>query len=342
MSYKSLIPLNAPSVGNSPDTTIFRNDQNLYTGSKYSKKIQAASCIVEEPTPVIENSFYNNGFLSAIHSAFSKHLPILIIPDDIWHVYMSQLSLIVNKNPEQYQNYLVDFSGKKEIEIINDNLIMDVVNKFTITEWGKVFPAFEAKMNKNTKIDTKLLFTTTTNEHYIVSRILIMETMKKFFNYRVKTRCGFPEIRIGGTVDDWNKLRLKIEEICNKLKILIGHYSIFITECIKIIEGKGSPDYWEKLYHIEGSRQSGQTEYTTGIINSLFPIDTEGNYAPGLGLKRDIKSFPPVYGKVDFIWIYLGSEYKCIFEGGLSHVGWDNKLGHLYCKPTWTIYRLAN
>ncbi len=338
MNYKSIVPTNAPKAGNAPDVRLFSNKHN-----QSSKKLtQAASCLVESPTPVIREAYDNNGFMSAVHAAFAEHLPILIIPDDIWHVFLSQVSLIVNKNPERYRKSFVDHKDKELIEVRNDILVMDAVNGVITTEWQTIFPIFEQKMNEKMKIKMNREFSTTTKTHYTVSQILAMDTMKNYINYKVMTKCGFPEIRIGGTVSDWIMLGEVIQEICGRIFETFGpNFLSFINECQKVLEEKGDPDYWEKLYHYKGAISSGQSDSTTGIVNDLFPVNSRGKRAPGAGSKRDVSSFPQVNGKVPFIWEYLGTTNQCEFEAGLTHAAWDQIAGHLYSKPTWKISRVV-
>lgn len=347
MEYRSVIPTNAPKPGSPPDVRPLANHENerFYSSSGPKKSIQAASCLTEPSCPVIKGSFHNNGFLSVIHAAFDQHLPLLIVPDDIWHVFLSQISLVVNKDPERYRESFVDHKGKELIEVRNDSLIMDVVTGEMSKCWQTVFPIFEQKMNEKMKLPMNIEFSTTTKTHYTTSQILVMDTMKSYFNYKVSTRCGFPEIRIGGMMADWDLLDHQIQEVSRRVFNVPTDvpksptYSNFIGECKKVLEGKGDPNFWEQLYHFKGARGSGQTDTVTGIVNDLFPFDTECKRAPRSGSPRDVDSFPVVNGKVPFIWEYLGTTNECEFEAGLTHAAWDPVKGHLYCKPTWKISR---
>ena len=43
-----------------------------------------------------------------------------------------------------------------------------------------------------------------------------MDVCKSFFQYKVYTLCGFPEITLKGTHDDWKLVRAKAEKILNQ------------------------------------------------------------------------------------------------------------------------------
>jgi hypothetical protein len=341
MNYKSIVPTNAPKTKGAPDVRPFSNTecQQIYSSKK--KIVQAASSLIEKQSMVVQSSFVNNGFMTVVHTAFAEHLPLLIIPDDIWHIFLSQVAIIVNKNPERYRESFVDHKGKKSIEVINDSLVMDVTTPGMSANWESIFPVFEQKMNEKMKIDINRKFSTTTRIHYTVSQILIMNAMKHYVNYGITTKCGFPKIRIGGTLIDWEILDTSIQEVCSKIFELGPNYSNFINESKKVIQGSGNPDYWGKLYHFNRAKGSGQSDTVTGIVNDLFPFDSDCKRAPGAGLKRNTDSFPEVNGKVPFLWSYLGTKNRCEFEAGLTHAGWDQEAGHLYCKPTWKISRFV-
>lgn len=356
MDYKSIIPTNAPSFAKAPESLSYvrpfandKNDEYVPYGSKTKKFVQAASCLVEKPSLVVHGEFTNNGFMSAVHAAFAQHLPLLIIPDDIWHIFLSQVSIIVNKDPERYRESFVDHRDKELIEVRNDELVMDVVDPIRTALWQTVFPVFEQKMNEKMKININREFSTTTRTHYTVSQILVMDSMKNYFNYKVTTKCGIPEIRIGGTRIDWEMLDAAVQEVCSKIFEQPGssnnkspNYTNFISECKKVLDLKGDPTFWEKLYHFKGAKGSGQTNKVTGIVNDLFPFDTECKRAPGSGILREVSSFPSVFGKVPFMWEYFGTNNNCEFEAGLTHAGWDPVAKHLYSKPTWKINRIIN
>jgi len=347
MKYSSIIPTNAPKNGRpSQSITVFSNKENkkLY---KENRITQSASCLVEEQNHVLGNFERANGFVSTINLAFSDHLPLLIIPDDIWHIFLAQVSLIIGKDPEKYRNSFVNHQGKEKIDVRNDILTRD--NIYLSKQWESIFPIFEQKMNEKMKLNMNRIFSTTTKTHYTTSLILIMDAMKDYLEYSVSTMCGFPEIRIGGNVYDWDTLDKSIEDISKRLETTIfKELNKFINECKKVINNTGDPNYWEKLYHWEGHRESGQVDKTTGIVNDLFPIDKFGKITKyHSGIPRPVDTFPSISGTVPFIWHYnpigkLEENIECEFYAGLTHVGWDNEHQHVYCKPSWKIYRIEN
>lgn len=340
MSYKSIIPARAPRIG-----TIQNLSSEPQIKQLPDKIIQAISFITDtDKNPYVESKFEGNGFLSMAHKAFAEHLPLLISPDDIWHIFLSQVSIVINNDPEKYRHTFVNHEGKKIIRVQNDNLVKDLVNKQMNDEWESIFPKFEKQLNESVLVDLGLKFSTTTKTHYTVSQILVMSSLQSYFEYRVLTMCGIPEIRISGTVEDWNNLDKKIKMICNRIfQSFDKNYSEFIEQCIKVLEDNGDSQYWEHFYHYESNKGSGSPNVISGLINNLFPVTGEGNRGEPMTIKRGIETFPSIYCIAPFTWEYYGKNISgCTFEAGLTHVCWNSIEGHLYTKPTWMITRPNN
>jgi len=328
----SIKPSGAPSMGSISPNKIKKFSNN-------EKNVQACSDPIDCLVVNTDYSFANNGFLAAVHSSFSWHIPLKIDPDDIWLIFLSQVSILVGKNPEKYRNSFVNHSDSKTIEIINDNLILGEDPITSSNKWKYIFPEFELVLNANMKLKMNIAFSTTTLSKYITSEILAMSTMQHYFNFRVMTMCGIPEIRISGTIEDWKLLNSKIEEISTRIfqPEWIPKFSNFIDQAIKVIKGQGNPDYWSQLYYYNSNKGSGASGYTTGLINELFPIDYKGNPAEGLKKSRDPTTFPTTIGELPFIWNYLESHIKCKMKAGLTHAEFDPKKNEISAKATWQI-----
>lgn len=333
----SVIPTNAPWKEQRPPT-YFSSDWN---GSReYRTGVLVIARSDKRTTKVIESGFPNNGLLGAIHAAFSKHLPLKIDPDDIWIAFMAQVSIIINKDPERYRHSFVSHSDKKIIAVRDDTLILGQDVYVASDKWRSIFPLFEDEIDKKTKVKIGTRFTTTTDDKYITAQIMIMSSMKEYFDYRVMTLCGIPEIRIGGTIFDWITLQNKIKDISERIekKDWVPKFNKFIDESILVLKNEANRDFWAKLYHYEGPVASGKGPTTSGIINDLFPIDQDGKDAVGSNEHRSTGTFPNLVGVVDFKWIYYLLEYNCEFISGLTDVAIDDN-DVVSPKATWRIVK---
>jgi hypothetical protein len=64
-------------------------------------------------------------------------------------------------------------------------------------------------------------FSTTTNDDIIVGSIVLMATMKEYFDYKMYLMCGIPEITLLGTPEDWDLIHSRVKKLrsfaeCNK------------------------------------------------------------------------------------------------------------------------------
>lgn len=58
-------------------------------------------------------------------------------------------------------------------------------------------------------------FTTTTDTDRIVFAVLMMGTLKKYFNYGLQLECGLPAVTLLGERQDWEKLASRIDKLCS-------------------------------------------------------------------------------------------------------------------------------
>jgi hypothetical protein len=345
----SVKPKTAPPIGQIPPRDLFRwsNKDLEKTWDSWKKKndgkpevkntVQA--CSDPNECVVVRSGYKDNGLLGAVHVAFSHHIPLKLDPDDIWLTFLSQVSLLINNDPEKYRMSFVNHQGKEIIRVRHDGLVLNEEINAGSQKWKFVFPEFEKALNSKMKIEMNVAFSTTTLTRYIASEILVMASMKNYFDYRVMTCCGIPEIRIGGTVEDWTLLKNKINEICPLIfcSDWIPKFGSFIDESIKVIQGKGDPEYWDQIYYWDAAHGSGGVDKTTGLINELFPLTDEGKPGKGLKEKRPTDSFPSVVGEVPFIWEYYGTNINCEFKSGLTHVSFDEKKYEVSPRATWQI-----
>ena len=104
-----------------------------------------------------------------------------------------------------------------------------------------------------------------------------MDVCKNFFRYICYTKCGFPQITLCGTKNDWIKLRNKanivLKEKVDKRfgdkwsKSLIPLLNRFIDT----FDGKINALFWNSMIKTGASRGSGARSWFSGWINILFP-----------------------------------------------------------------------
>ena len=65
--------------------------------------------------------YSNVPVLEGFYTAHTNHYPLRITPDDIWLLIVQAFSNHVNANYQELRKYFVNFNGKKELIIDDDN-----------------------------------------------------------------------------------------------------------------------------------------------------------------------------------------------------------------------------
>ncbi|RNA01564.1 hypothetical protein BpHYR1_052755 [Brachionus plicatilis] len=279
---------------------------------------------------LLESTFHP--FVHAVHTAYSSHLPLIITPDIIWYLISSAVSVHINKNSEKLRSKFVDHEGKKKIKIRRDDFVLNSPTN----PWNEVIDDFSTKIGELTKNDVAdtlvASFTTTTKCSRVVSQIVLMDAMQKYFEYQFLTMCGIPEIRIQGDKNDWENLRAKTLKIIDLIPEFKQWYNngleLILSNFISIFSNKVDNDFWNHIYKISGG--SGGP-FITGWINALFPYLNNENPNPYVWNKSwkdddgcfsglTTSSFEYHMNQVPFVWNYLNSEIEMLFIGGLIGV----------------------
>lgn len=189
--------------------------------------------------------------VQAVHSAYSDHLPLIISPDMIWYVIASGVAAHINKNAEQLRSKFVEHQGKKEINIRRDDFRLNSPNP-----WNEVIDDFATKIGELTKNDVADImqanFTTTTKDSRVISQIVLMDAMQKYFDFKMTTMCGVPEIRVSGSKDDWINVKGKTKKIIgiipelqkwadNGLMNILDHF-------VDVFDDKVDKEFWNEIY----------------------------------------------------------------------------------------------
>ena len=208
---------------------------------------------IEENTPVL------NGF----YTAHTNHYPIRIKPDDIWLLIVQAFSHHVNINSEELREMFVNFSGKKELIVSYPLNTIDEVD-------SKILEDFSVQINEQMKkfLGDNLLntltpnFTTTNKDSLIICKISIMGAFKKYFDYTMfECGCGVPYLILEGTVDDYKKIKEKVNELKKyKFDWYINKIIPHINKMIEAKEGKIDIEYFQNMV-----QNKEETEYKSGL-----------------------------------------------------------------------------
>ena len=95
-------------------------------------------------------------------------------------------------------------------------------------------------------------FSTTSKDARIVSQMVLMDSLKKYFKYKYSTSCGIPEIRLTGRKQDWENVKNKtngILKLIPDLKIWIdGSLKKILDHFIDAFDDKIDNYFWNTIY----------------------------------------------------------------------------------------------
>jgi hypothetical protein len=243
---------------------------------------------------ILANSFANEDHLYDIGedvvfkmllNAWCQHRPVVLTPDAIWLIICQQFSHIVNANPDDYRDVLVNHEGKKELQVRSNDLFSEEA------DWEGLLRGFTEEIGKYTNNDlaTTLVadFTTTGMDERIASEVTLMDVVKPYFEYTaIYAVCGIPSITLTGTPDDWRN-------VLNKTRALetfgLGWWTKDLVPILKefVKAAEGRPDYWFWKDIVNTTRPrtiqgptcgKNQPELTMfdGWFLKFFPYDNKG------------------------------------------------------------------
>ncbi len=295
-------------------------------------------------TPAFDNGKNAiNGFVDAVIEAYNHHHRLEIRPDDLWLAILVQLSLYVAPRAEKMRSKLVKHQGTKNLRVTYEH--------------GPI-PFDDAMLKLRNLAKEEMLdqiadwtcpdFTTTDDDSRLACAMALLSVAKSYFRYEVVTLCGIPSIRLRGTVEDWVKLRRKVDDL-GKLDAGDGylttwqHYLVrIVSECIAAADGRANIDFWSKMVSVP--RGSG-VPHASGWITSFAVFNGEGEWqcngqASEDGVAQwstiDLSKIPVGVCSYPFFLIeFLKPEKECVAEAG--HGAMEMVEGYLRPKITWCV-----
>ena len=306
-----------------------------------------------------EGSIRLNGFVAAVHTAFEKHYPLVLSPDDVWLLIAQGFATHVELHAETLRDRLVRHEGKVTISVRRD----DFVKGSPSNDWPGVFSELSDRIAEYIGKKRDLIvsdFSTTGPIEKAASEIVLFNTLQSYFEYEVVTLCGIPEITLLGTVEDWISIRRKAEVFAEfDMAIWVQFLSPILDRIIDTARGKVDHSFWQSFYKLNDS--SGGP-YVTGWINVLFPYieatDPEtqsrnphannfvAHWEAGLmdvfGGGPTAAEFPSGLRSAPFSWHYLGDTIKMEFLGGFMGLSQNTATGAVRPAIGWAIAEALN
>lgn len=185
-------------------------------------------------------------------------------------------------------------------------------------------------------------FSTTKPAELVASQIAHMDMLQDVFNYGITTDCGFPQISLEGTQEDWQLLRMKAEKLISEkcLSLFSGKWLPSLLPVLDRFSEQhkkpGSVDvhFWESMAKTNWqSFGSSNERFINGWINVFFPIYDGNELNPFcVPYSKDVDYakngvleiyIPEGWSVAPAIWKYYDEKIGVEFRAGFVGVAQD-------------------
>jgi hypothetical protein len=217
--------------------------------------------------------------LSAVAKAFAEHRPLVLSPDAVWLTIARGIAQHVKLHAEELRQLLVSHSGKKRLEVPIDGPMPTDAQS-----WAHVVELF-AKQIGDTTFECD--FTTSTDVERVAGRVALMDAYSPYYAYWAVCICGIPSITLTGTVDDWRKIRTRVDDLTVLgLGKWVRSLAPIMDEFVRAASGTPRTEFWQRI-HNPADAYGG--EIVTGWITRFYPYiasdGTNGRPNPMLDLR---------------------------------------------------------
>jgi hypothetical protein len=235
--------------------------------------------------------------------AYTQDRALVIRPDDVWLAILSQFNFFVNARAELLRANFVAHDGKQKLIVI-----AAAASRYQV-DFGELARQMAGLVEQNV-VDPTLRawampdFTTTTANDTTVSAVLLMATLKKYFEYEIVLwGCGIPRVTLEGERSDWVSILGRLEKLKEYGLETIAWYHLLRPVIARFVAAFDDPtgptnvDFWQRVAHYTPGG-SGRGDYYTGWITAFTAFTKEGNWrAPYLNTVR----LPPAYYCAQFL-----------------------------------------
>lgn len=272
---------------------------------KLEKDLRRKVLAVPDPERGIVHSSGYHPLIDAVHTAFSGHYALCLSPDAIWLTIAQGFGHHINEHAEELRVQLVSHSGKKELAAVVDGFDLDFFSEAIEQLSALIRAETDPAIHDACLCD----FSTTTAAVRTASQLVLMDTYSQYFEYEIDVICGIPRICVTGSLEDWEKIRARIEIFdmfglgwwTSRLRPLLDQF-------VRTAAGKPDRDFWKSIYSLRGEEtnaclppREGPSDgpvRITGWITDLFPY---------LGDRRNFRR-NPIFETQRNPWTIAGGE----------------------------------
>ena len=256
-----------------------------------------------------------NAIYELLHKGYSWHMPIKLRPDDILNAIGAIWAKYIVIKAEEFRDFFVNHEGKKE-------LLYQSGGSYSEGRLPEFFSGLIALIKDDQDDDNMswLDFESTvsidTDQFY--RNAVLLASQKEYYEYKCTLSCGFSEVELLGTDEDW----LKLVENINKMPCPDEHLEKWRDDMKSMVNKmvEGSEDFWQRC--VTKERRGSGPQTIEGWIVNFTPFDEAGNWHETLD-KSDLLDLTVDFPlKVDDngneFDLKITANTQCIYQNGLS------------------------
>lgn len=281
----------------------------------------------------------NHAVFNGYVKAFKEHRPITISPDIFWLLIIQSFANHVNNNSERLRPMFVNFDGKQELTVKRENMTPESA---TLDDWNEIFNEFAIKISDFTGLEIKETlepnFSTTTPITKAVGQLSIMNAMKEYFDYHViMCVCAFPFIVVQGTVNDWQYIISKLENLRKfKLEDWVDKLIPIIQKIIDTKKGNIDTEFWNNMIHIVPENGIYEPGYIDGWFINFFLYTIYGDEV-GNRIYDESDDLSSEMLTVPFKLTVAENNYDCEFVAGFVGISQVEKDKSIMPQIHWLV-----
>ena len=260
------------------------NARKLFEG-KMGRPVEAFT--PEDPADVVApQGAADHSLVAAVYLAFSEHRPLVLTPDIIWLTLAQGFAQHINNHAEALRSTVVSHKGKVTLKAMTFQLA-------TSQDWADVIRQWSDKIQTQIPADLSHFmicdFSTTTPVTRTVSQVVMLDAFQQYFDYELLFICGIPTITVKGSVQDWIKIRERVD-------VMAGFHLDWWTDRLKpicdgfiaTVQGTPSQRFWK---HIFSPQEVYGGKVITGWLADLFPY-VKDDLTQGPTVRNPMLSIP--------------------------------------------------
>ncbi len=211
--------------------------------------------------------------LAAVGLAFAQHRDLVLSPDAIWLTIAQGVAQHVRLHAEALRPRLVRHEGRKKLILPWDGAMPT-----DPASWSAAVAAFRRLLADEIGDGRARLFecdfSTSTEVDRTASQVVLLDAYSPYFSCWMFCVCGIPSITLTGTVEDWRRVRQRIDVIaeldlelwCRSLVPILDHF-------VRAAAGDVDVAFWRRIYNPVDAYGGA---VITGWVTRLYPYLTDG------------------------------------------------------------------